>query len=70
MWLPCGEARTAESANDWTPRAAVAYGGGAMEVVYERCCGLDVHKTDGGGVPDHAGAGRAAARRRCGRSAR
>ncbi len=37
-------ARTAESVSRRTPHAAVVDGGGSMEVLDPRCCGLDVHK--------------------------
>src|SRR4051812_9939370 len=42
---PAREARTAESAYRPAPRPAViTRREGAVDVVYERCCGLDIHK--------------------------
>jgi transposase len=41
--LPAREARTAHSVNGWAPRSAVGWEA-PMDVVYERCCGLDIHK--------------------------
>src|SRR5438067_3033624 len=41
---PPGEARTADAARGRPPPAAVVHGRPTMEAVYERCCGIDVHK--------------------------
>src|SRR5215217_9673075 len=39
-----GDARRAHADSDRPPRSGVAKAGNIMDVVYERWCGLDVHK--------------------------
>src|SRR6266702_5895008 len=45
MWLSCREARTADSASEASARSIThEWWEVVMDVLHERCCGLDIHK--------------------------